>query len=179
MIITSLAGGLSYMIIIENLTLELSWIWAWVLELGPNQWSSERQNAALVSFQMVWMIDEVSPVIILYSGWYSGTVGTDEDNRTSGYRISCSATSRLSKQTLGTILYHNWLQFGYHSLRSWELFPVSVLGLDWGIDGPGALIYSSSDHEELRNVIICWFSCKYGYGFQKLADFMQNIGFYG
>ena len=59
--------------------------------------------------------------------WY---IDTDEVNRTSGYRISCSATSRLSKQTLGTILYHNWLQFGYHSLRSWELFPVSVLGLD-------------------------------------------------
>ena len=106
--------------------------------------------------------------------WY---VDTDEVNRTSVYRISCSATSKLSKQTLGKILYNNWLQFGYHSLRSWELFPVSVLGLDWGIDGPGGLIYSSSDHEELRNVIIWWFSCKYGYGFRKLSDFMQMLDF--
>ena len=86
----------------------------------------------------------VSPVIIAYSG----TVGADEVNQTSSYRISCRATSRLSKQTLVTILYHNWLQVGYHSLRNWMWFPVSVLGLDWGIDGPGALTYSSSDHQE-------------------------------
>ena len=121
-----------------------------------------------------WNKRTSSHIIMLYFSWIWYT------DRISN-RITDRFTDRLSKQTNNHTCYN--IDYDMNSVTIvWEVGSC-CLSLSWiwteELSCLVGLYTPQVTMKNVRNVIICWFSCKYGYGFQILADFMQNIGFYG